>query len=328
MKTRSMKRAEATAWSSLPSEIRLMILEKITRQKSPRWAYLASVSREWQQVLEKVTFSKIKLKLSCLGAFNRIVVGQRRMLVRHICFNLKLPVYGPITSSTYVPRSEDGIANIQEVIWQLWRILSDWEPAGNLTLELNMFSPSDCQYWFRNIYLCSDEVEDVEDPVPDAWRFGNPPHDPKHGWVYGQQVRNPPATAKVRLFRLLRFTFDKPLPKVPAVTRFVMRRQLRRFVSPTVLGPLLSTFDHLEHISYEPWMTYPHLYHSGDRSKEFYSKYTQNVDNLRGRVQILRFICNTPVHRTLAEYLPAEPWSASSLGPKFKSAGPIDLAEA
>ncbi|KAJ4267338.1 hypothetical protein NW762_003442 [Fusarium torreyae] len=327
MKTRSMKRAEAKTWSSLPSEIRLMILEKITCQKFPRWAYLTSVSREWQQVLEKVNFSKIKLELSCLDAFVRIVVEQRRMLVRHICLNLELPKYRPITSSTYVSRSEDDVANIQEVIWQFWRILSDWEPAGNLTLELNMYSPSDRQYWFKNIYLFSDEVEDVEDPVPDAWRVGTPPHDPKYGWVRGQQVRNPPATAKVRLFRLLKLTFDKPLPKVPAVTRFVMRRQLRRFVSPTVLGPLLSTFDHLEHISYEPWMTYPYIYYNGDRSKELYSKYTQNVNNLRGRVQILRFISNTLVHRTLAESFPAEPWS-TSLGPKFEPASPVDLAEA
>ncbi|KAF4963029.1 hypothetical protein FSARC_8917 [Fusarium sarcochroum] len=256
MKTRSMKRrAEAPTWASLPLEIRHIILDEIAHRKHPGWGRLASVCREWQDFIEKVTFSKIKLKLSCLDESKKIIVGQKRMLVHNICLNIELPEYETISSTTYVLRSEGGLTNISEGIRKLWCILSDWEPAVNLTLELNVYSPSDCQHWFKNIYLFSDDIDDVEDIVPDAWKTGKRPHDPKHGWVHGRQVKDPPTTAKIRLFRHLSLSFAKSLPQVPAVTSFVMRRQLRRYVSSELLGKLLNTLDRLEHISFEPWTT-------------------------------------------------------------------------
>ncbi|KAI1351299.1 hypothetical protein F5Y01DRAFT_283347 [Xylaria sp. FL0043] len=92
--------------------------------------------------------------------------------------------------------------------------------------------------------------------MSDAWRTGSQYHDPKHGWRHGRQVKSPPETAMLRLFRPIVLMSDDLLPRVEAVTRLIIRRQLRRCFNPPSLGLLLRSLDRLEHISYEPWMGY------------------------------------------------------------------------
>lgn len=141
-------------------------------------------------------------------------------------------------------------------IWKLFSILSTWRPANDLILEINVYSPSDCEHWFKNIYLTSDDVEDDEDAMSDAWRNRVLYHDLQHVWQHGQQVKSPPRSAMLRLFRPIHLAFHRTLPRVKAVTCLIIRRQLRRCISPSGLGLLLSKFDRLEHISYEPWEPY------------------------------------------------------------------------
>ncbi|KAI1651143.1 uncharacterized protein F4817DRAFT_366713 [Daldinia loculata] len=220
-------RRKALTWISFPAEIRLMILATITHQKHPGWGSLASVCKEWQRVLEKVNFYKIKLRVSCLDNFEHIVSPQKRGIIHHICFNVELPRY---TSTCCSKRRSPSVRisfMVSGGIWKLFSILSTWTPANNLTLEINVYSPSNCEHWFKNIYLSSDDVEHGKDGMPGVWRTGIPFHDLQHGWVH-----------------------------VKAVTCFVIRRQLRRCISQSGLGQLLSRFDRLEHISYEPWAPY------------------------------------------------------------------------
>jgi hypothetical protein len=81
-------------------------------------------------------------------------------------------------------------------------------------------------------------------------------HDLRHGWQHGQQIKSPPASAVQRLFRPIRLVFDVALPRVEAVTSLVIRRQLRRSISPTGFVKLVSGLTHLETIFYEPWEPY------------------------------------------------------------------------
>ncbi|KAI3321624.1 hypothetical protein HD806DRAFT_545823 [Xylariaceae sp. AK1471] len=253
MITRSQTRSKALAWISLPAEIRLMILATIAYQKYPGWASLASVCREWQYVLEKVNFHKIKLRVSCLEDFEHIATPQKRGIIRHICLNVELPRYAsPCCSKRRSPSAKIS-SIVSDGIWKLFSILSAWRPANSLALEINVYSPSDCKHWFKNIYLSSDDVEHDEDAMPDAWRTGSQYHDLQHGWMHGQQVKGPPKTAMLRLFRPIQLVFHGMLPRVKAVTCLIMRRQLRRCISPSGLSLLLRSFDRLEHISYEPW---------------------------------------------------------------------------
>ncbi|KAI0872459.1 hypothetical protein GGS24DRAFT_467484 [Hypoxylon argillaceum] len=256
MTTRSQTRSKALAWISFPAEIRLIILAIIAHQKHPGWASLASVCREWQHVLEKVNFHKIKLRVSCLDDFEHVATLQKRGIIRHICLNVELPRYTSTCCSKRRSPSAKISSIVSDGIWKLVSILSTWRPANNLALEINVYSPSDCEHWFKNIYLSSDDVQHHEDVMPNAWRTGSQYHDPQHGWMHGQQIKGPPKTAMLQLFRPIRLRFQGMLPRVEAVTCLIIRRQLRRCISPSGLSLLLSSFDRLEHISYEPWAPY------------------------------------------------------------------------
>ncbi|KAI0545743.1 hypothetical protein F4679DRAFT_452140 [Xylaria curta] len=253
--TRSQTRSNALAWISLPAEIRLMILEIVACQKYPGWASLASVCREWQHVLEKVNFHKIKLRVPCLAKFRRYATPQKRELIRHICLDVVLPQYNSKCCSRRRSPSARISCIVSDGIWKLFSILRTWGPAKNLALEINVYSPSDCEHCFKNIYLSSDAVND-EDAMTDAWRTGSRYHDPQHGWMHGRQVEAPPRTAILQLFRPIHLVFHRKLPQVQAVTCLIIRRQFRRCISPSGLGLLLSRFNRLEHIFYEPWLPY------------------------------------------------------------------------
>ncbi|VUC32208.1 unnamed protein product [Clonostachys rosea] len=67
-------------WDSLLPEIRVMILGELERH--PQKGAYAAVSKEWQAVIEKSTFRRLKLKEACLDDFDRIVQHQRGS-VRH-----------------------------------------------------------------------------------------------------------------------------------------------------------------------------------------------------------------------------------------------------
>ncbi|RDW75621.1 hypothetical protein BP5796_06442 [Coleophoma crateriformis] len=120
-----------------------------------------------------------------------------------------------------------GHSIIASTILKLFSILSTWQPTGCLILELSAYSPSDSEHWFKN-YHSGLEHEDVGDLIQQQeattrW------HDPKHGWVNGQQVEAPRAPAILRLFSPICLSLPKNLPEVHAVTGFMIRRQLRLY---------------------------------------------------------------------------------------------------
>ncbi|KAI1140318.1 hypothetical protein F5Y05DRAFT_313647 [Hypoxylon sp. FL0543] len=245
-------RSKALRWISLPAEIRLMILETIAYQKSPGWASFASVCKEWQYVLEKANFHKITLGISRLDDFESTISAQKRELIHHIYLNIELPRYTPICCSKRRSRPTGINSLVSDGIRKLFFILSSWKPVHNLALEINAYSPSDFEHWFKT--LSSDDDEHDVESMPDTWK--SQCHDPRHGWIHGQQVRAPPRSAMLRLFRPILLVFDETLPRVQAITCFIIRRQLRRCISPSGLALLLSRFDRLEQLSYESWAPY------------------------------------------------------------------------
>ncbi|KKP06624.1 hypothetical protein THAR02_01221 [Trichoderma harzianum] len=245
MRLRSWRRS----WEYLPLEIRILILGKLANQKHPGWASLASVCKEWQDVLEKINFHKISLQVSCLDDF-ALLSPQTRKLVHHIYFRVELPRYTYKCCSKRRSRLIDINPIVTDAISKLFSILSSWEPAGNLALELNVYSPSDCEHWFKNIHLSSDNVDHEEDATPTTWT------DPQHGWFHGQQVEDPPDFAIQRLFKPIRLNLRESLPQVKAVTRLIIRRQLRRCISVGSFARMFRKLNHLEQISYEPWAPY------------------------------------------------------------------------
>lgn len=207
---------------SLPAEIRLMILTAVADRKHPGWASLASVCREWQHILEKVNFYKVRVRVTCPADFKYIISPQRRGLVHHVCLNIELPRYASTCCSKRPSPSVRLSPIVTDGIWTLFSILSTWGPADHLALEINMYSPSDCGHWFKHSFLSSDDVEPGAEAGSDFWSTEHAYHDPQYGWVDGQHVKASPRTAILRLFRPIRLIFKKTLPRVPAVTNFII----------------------------------------------------------------------------------------------------------
>ena len=218
-----------------------MIVNTIADQKNLGWASFASVSREWHTVIGKRNTHRLKLQAFCLDDFEHMVIRQRD-LARHICVSIELPRY----TCRYCHTMESKAAAVRNsdamtwAIWMLFTMLSTWKPAGHLTLELNEMSASDLEHWFKRFHF--DDAADQGDS-PDislTGSMGREWHDPRHGWVNGQQLQPPPFSAMQRLFELIDLQFRSELPRLDAVTCLMIRRQFRCFLRPSQLSHLLS----------------------------------------------------------------------------------------
>ncbi|CAG1992302.1 unnamed protein product [Fusarium graminearum] len=208
-------------WSSLPPEIRHMILNTIVDLKNPRWADLASVSKERQSVIGVRNMAKLKLQSpSCFDGFEKIV--QQRHLVKHIYLCVELPN-----------------SIISHAIGKILSILSTWKTQGPLTLELNAVSCSNTEHWAENLRFDDDHDET---PRQDLTFAESTWHDPSHGWVNGTQVRPPSFLAMQQLFGPITLDSNSYVP-VTAVTSLLIRRQFRRCLLPSSLDKLLSQLN-------------------------------------------------------------------------------------
>ena len=170
-----------------------MILESIVQQHrgSAPLPY-APVCKEWQAVIEKKNFGLVKLRASDLNTFERKMRSIRlRGLVKHIWLNILLHKYDCSGCEVEGSYHKSNDMKVKLAISKLFSILSSWEPTGkNLILEISAQSPSDSKHWFKNLYFgAGGEDEDI------AFESGNELeeaaakwHDPKHGWLNGQQV--------------------------------------------------------------------------------------------------------------------------------------------
>ncbi|PON23663.1 hypothetical protein TGAM01_v207310 [Trichoderma gamsii] len=244
-----------TSWASLPCELRLNILESITRQKPPGWASLASVCKEWQPVFEKENYKKLKIRSSRLGEFESMVPPQKRHLIHHIWLDIELRRYSTRCCTKRYSQLKTMGTTVTKAIRRIFSILSNWETENSLTLELNVVCPTDSEHWFRNLHFSSDCVDDGEE----SERFREADchhHDPRHGWLHGAQVETPSRSAMYQLLypiRLDESKIDSSVPTVKAITQLVIRRQLRRRLLSFCWIELLQTLPCLENIVYEPW---------------------------------------------------------------------------
>jgi hypothetical protein len=233
-----------------------MILEAVAQQRHAGWASLASVCKEWQSVIAKENFRQLKLGLSCLKEFERLIVRQRH-LIRYIQLEIKLSKYSCRDCKSNASRSSitrDSFS-LNRGIWKLLQILGTWESAqqrhtaniglpNDITLELNAYSPSDTEHWFKNYHFTSNADRHIDDNYKTD--------DPGHGWINGQQVGPPPATAIPRLFSNIHLGGQQDVPQVGSITRLIVRRSLRRSLGGSLFF-LLAKLRAVEHLVYEPW---------------------------------------------------------------------------
>lgn len=259
-------------WDGLPGEIRLLILKALV-QDGCRLAHLATVSREWQVVLERHNFARIKLTPSRLADF-RSMVHRNRTLVGYIWFCLELDDYDctKCAPGHETPLDLDEMAEAVGIVdtdkcpitasfQTLFSTLSTWDPKGDLILDISIHSPSDPEHWFKYLTFLPDMPDHPSQTIPtklEAW------DDAQHGWIAGSRHVAPPHRAFLKVFHVvmdegpfdsddIEFEWWDQLPSVPAVTSLLLRQQSRRRWKPNALAHMLARFPRLQEVHYEPW---------------------------------------------------------------------------
>jgi hypothetical protein len=264
-------------WMDLPFEIRRDILEMVlqdsdrsgttAKKKKKKKApyFYAVVCREWQEVFEKESFKRLVLTRSDLQAFKKIA-RSRRGFVKHIWLRIQLAKYhcpscGLLESGLCIA---DNNARIATAIHHLFDILSRWSKDSDwgVALEISAYSPSDTKHAFNDRYYRAAISEIYSKPIDEyqisryndclGYTYAD------KSWVWSNSWR--PNTWKPNPKSILRLfgyscnpVFTRPLPKVDAVTSFLVRRQSRHRIGAKLLGQVLDCFPKLEYMNFELW---------------------------------------------------------------------------
>lgn len=254
-------------WKDFPLEIRLTILEELI-QDGCSLADFATVSREWQEIIEAHNFSRIKLTSARLANFGQML-HRNRSLVRYIWLCLELQEYDCTECD---PQDRDLLltSNIDDTliatgILNLFTTLSVWEPGSSLLLDISVHSPSDSKHWFKYLTFDPDVASDMFDRNQHT-KTSMPvrPTDHHHGWIAGSRNSIPPLFAVEEVFgqifgeslfngREQEHQWWQRLPLVPVITGILLRQQTRRRWKPTTLKHMFARLPRLQEIHYEPW---------------------------------------------------------------------------
>ncbi|RYP24778.1 hypothetical protein DL765_000324 [Monosporascus sp. GIB2] len=255
---------KSASWVALSGEIQLQIL-KFLLSDGCSLAQLATVSSQWQTVIERHNFERINLtlwRIPDLGPMTR----RNRALVKCIWLSLELDEYdcsrcGALNHNAdhWPDYGTTDKCIIITAIHDLFLTLSAWEPQGDLKLDISIHSPSDSQHWFK--YLTFEP-----DTLPHSQVTFSQRDDPEHGWNAGKPPSAPTDLALRNVFAEILgesggVFFNKEqegkwwqtLPEVPAITSMLLRLQNRRRWRPSTLTHMLSRFPRLEEFHYEPW---------------------------------------------------------------------------
>ena len=200
--------ADNIYWYNLPAKIRVLILEALLKDGCSL-AGFATVSREWQTVIERHNFAKIKLTSSRLIDFDSMI-HRNRAPVHYIWLCIELEEYDcdqctphfadpDVAEMMMISNTDNALITI--AILDLFSTLSAWEPKGNLFLDISVHSPSDSEHWFKYLTfepdISSDECDLDRCPEHSMLIKLN---DHQHGWVDGRQDSVPPGLAIDKVF--------------------------------------------------------------------------------------------------------------------------------
>ncbi|KAH8666776.1 hypothetical protein BX600DRAFT_539978 [Xylariales sp. PMI_506] len=199
---------KSTTWETLPREIQLRILEFVLSDGCSL-AQLATVSTQWQTIIERHNFQQINLTLWRIPDFGPMT-RRNRALVKHIRLSLEIDEYD----------------------------CSKCGAQGNLKLDISVHSPSDSQHFFKYLtfgpdtYLHSDETYSDE--------ATSQRDDSEHGWQSGKLSSAPTDSALGKVFAEILGASDgvffndleeskwwQTLPEIPAITSILLRLQNR-----------------------------------------------------------------------------------------------------
>lgn len=182
--------ANMVSWQSLPTEVRIMVLEHLI-QDGNSLASFATVSREWQIVIERHNFAHIRLTPSHLADFGSMV-RRNSSLVHYIWLCLELQEYDCTECNPGDPvlwgMNQADNTLITAAFQDLFSALSAWEANGELVLDISVYSPSDSKHWFKYLTFEPDISSEVcITHFPSENEISTKPDDRHHGWDDGHQ---------------------------------------------------------------------------------------------------------------------------------------------
>jgi hypothetical protein len=246
-------------WSQFPSEIKYMILEALTGDKSCKLSNAAVVSREWQAVLEPHIFAYIRVTSQRIAQLNAMTQRNRHH-VRYIWFCIELERYDCLDCDPFDSRAlqTSKIENklILKSFRSLFTALSMWEPNGSLTLDIGLYSKSDNEHAFKYLTFMPDAAGHQIEPLSIA---GSEEPD-KHRWETTVSGFIPPQRSLERLFEHVWLPVQDErrcwaqTPNVPAVTCLEIRLQTYRRWETFTVAQILSHLPGVREFHYEIWM--------------------------------------------------------------------------
>ncbi|PMB69148.1 hypothetical protein BM221_005734 [Beauveria bassiana] len=268
-------------WKDLPYELQELILDQLFRLSSPTSSnnkggvvgrplqrtkpdcigYLTTC-KTWKQILEPRIYQHLFLTSSTLSILRRLNCHQQNF-VQYIWLAIELQGYDcPDCIELDLDHLDDSArrqvdaALVDTTLWQLFYLLRGWSregfaKAGNLTLEISVFSKSDMEHVFWN-HLHFDSS-----PFTPAGELeiGRPRlNDRGHGWKNGQ-LMGPHELHSIQVITQGTSSVygDLELQPVPAVNKFIIRRQTRRQLPIGTLEAMLEKLPNLNSIVLEPW---------------------------------------------------------------------------
>lgn len=276
---------KATSWTSLPVEVRQMILSLVglpisgrrySGLGSPKMARFATVCRDWQVFFETRIFRRLVLDPKSLDKFDAIVRRHdvRVGYIRKLWLRIQLSKYDCPNCDEPEDEATQDCNNLifTTCIHTLLETLKLWNPARHgaegLALMLSASSPSDTEHRFNrceikdgypfhyaeDLDLAPGMIDFHRTNIADSFsrRFhrGSPP--PLYG-EHLKRVQGTPLRLELRRGDGGRFISQyKCLPAVPIVKGLVMRRQFRREIHVRTLSWLLGrSFVGLEWFRFE-----------------------------------------------------------------------------
>ncbi|KAF5621982.1 hypothetical protein F52700_10857 [Fusarium sp. NRRL 52700] len=223
----------------LPLEIELYIVQGLIeahkRSKEPgfRLSTFASVSRNWQVLIEKETYNHIKITPQELDSFKHHVRSYRKLLVKHILleisYNFSLDDMG---------RGSEQV-QFSKAVHALWRILSRWK-TNRVAVELGIVS-THLRRSVQNRHNInpSTALDQYFMYVPERWVDLSQ-------YFSGRQPARFDRTS-------LQHHGATSLPNVNAISELVIRREYFSSICPITLYEIISSAPSIESIHLERW---------------------------------------------------------------------------
>lgn len=170
-------------FKQLPPELRALVVESLVdhwrhdEREPTSIAPYASVSKEWQAIIERHNFSFLRVTQNSLDQFESSVVGSRRSILTMIILDVILPTYDndPCEKKETWEDMAGNNRCFTKSVYGLFRILSTWvlEEAhrDGIDLILHVSSPSDLrnanfELWQRRRW----NIRDIgEKRFSDSW---------------------------------------------------------------------------------------------------------------------------------------------------------------